>query len=86
MEAEELALEIEHSFNPYGSEKTAKILSQHFLRTHRTIQQSIVRGIFIFLRDLSKEEYYDARNANAVKAAKLAIEAIDREHVGFPLI
>ena len=86
MEAEELALEIENSFNPYGSEKTAKILSQHFLRTHRTIQQSIVRGIFIFLRDLSKEEYYDARNANAVKAAKLAIEAIDREHVGFPLI
>ena len=86
MEAEELALEIEHSFNPYGSEKTAKILSQHFLRTHRTIQQSIVRGIFIFLRDLSKEEYYDARNANAVKAAKLAIEAIYREYFGFPLI
>ena len=84
--AEDLAMEIENAFNQFGSHDTAEVLSKHFLRTHRTIQQSIVRGMFVFLRDLAKEEYFDARNENAVKAAKLAVEAIDREKISFPLI
>ena len=83
---EMLARDIEDAFNQFGSHETAKVLSKHFLNTHRTIQQSIVRGMFVFLRDLAKEEYFDERNENAVKAAKLAVEAIDREKISFPLI
>ena len=78
---------LEHIFNYFGSDTTAKEATAYLLRNcHRTILQSITRGVFIYLRALSKVEYYDARNEASVKVAKVAIKAIDDEDIGFPLI
>ena len=82
-----LAKTLDHIFNDFGSDRTAKECAEYLAtRTHRTIQQSIVRGIFIFLRKLASIEYYDDRNEASVKAAKVAIKAIDDARIGFPMI
>ena len=82
-----LAKTLDYVFNDFGSDRTANECAEYLAtRTHHTIQQSIVRGIFIFLRKLASIEYYDDRNEASVKAAKVAIKAIDDAHIGFPMI
>lgn len=84
---EALAKTLDTLFNSFScdtmAQEAANIITS---KTHRTIQQNITRGIFIYLRTLAKQEYFDARNESSVMAARAAIKAIDDEHIGFPLI
>ena len=86
MSAKDLAVEITNTFNNYNSGESAKIMAEHFMNVHPTIQQSLVRGMFVFLRKLAETDYYDARNEDAVKAARAAVKAIDKEGIYFPMI
>ena len=86
MTSKELAVEITNTFNDFNSAESAKIMAEHFVNVHPTIQQSIVRGMFVFLRKLAKSEYYDARNEDAVKAARAAVKAVDEEKIYFPMV
>lgn len=83
-----LAKTLSYVFNSFGSDRTAKDMAEYTCRyTHKTIQQSIVRGMFIFLRQMGNSEYYDARNEAAVKASKIAMDAVDNsDYSGLPLI
>ena len=82
-----LAKTLDYIFNDFSCDRTANECAEYLAtRTHHTIQQSIVRGIFIFLRKLATVEYYDDRNEASILAAKVAIKAIDDAHIGFPLI
>ena len=86
MPAKDLAVEITNTFNDYNAGESAKIMAEHFVNVHPTIQQSLVRGMFVFLRKLAETEYYDARNEDAVKAARAAVKAIDEEKIYFSMV
>jgi len=78
---------IEHLFNTFSSDRMAKETAEYLTTyCHRTIQQSIMRGIVIFLRKMADSPYYDARNEASVKAAKTMIEAYDNAHISLPMI
>ena len=84
---EALAETLDILFNSFGCDTMAQEAADIITtKTHRTIQQNITRGVFIYLRTLAKQEYFDARNESSVMAARAAIKAIDDEHIGFPLI
>lgn len=85
MTSKELAIEITNTFNDFNSGESAKIMAEHFMNVHPTIQQSLVRGMFVFLRKLAEIEYYDKRNIDAVMAARAAVKAIDEEEINFPM-
>lgn len=78
---------LEYLFNNFSSDRMAKDAAEYICtRAHRTLQQSIIRGVFILLRRMATVEYYDDRNEASVKAAKAAIKAIDDENIAFPFI
>ena len=83
-----LAKTLSYVFNTFGSDRVAKDMATYICNnTHKTIQQSIVRGMFIFLRQMGNNEYYDARNEAAVKASKVAMDAVDNsEYSALPFI
>ena len=82
-----LAKTLEYLFNHFGSDNMAKETADYICTyTHKTLQQSIMRGIIILLRHMATMENYDARNEASVKAAKAAIKAIDEEHITLPFI
>ena len=74
-------------FNSFSSDAMAKEAAEYIVtQCHRTIQQSIMRGVVIFLRKMAASEYYDERNKASVRAAKSMIEAYDRENIRLPMI
>ena len=82
-----LAKSLEYLFNYFGSDSMAKEAADYICTyTHKTLQQSIMRGVIILLRRMAKVENYDARNEASIKAAKVAIKAIDDEQISFPFI
>lgn len=83
-----LAKTLEHVFNTFGSDHTAKEAADYICtHCHRTIQQSIMRGVVILLRRMAAVEYYDDRNEASVKMARAAVKAIDEQGVSsLPMI
>lgn len=82
-----LGMTLECLFNRFGSDKTAEDMADYLCRyCHHTIQQSIMRGVVIFLRKMAATEYYDDRNESSVKAARTMIEAYDNARHSLPFI
>ena len=74
-------------FNTFSSDKLAKETAEYLTRyCHRTIQQSIMRGVVVFLRKMASSEYYDDRNEGSVNAAKIMIDAYDKADCQLPMI
>ena len=71
----------------YPNELVAQKVVESFIRSHRTLQQSMVRTLYIVLRRLGEyyevhPNYFDARNEESVKWLK-EVSKLDRY---FPLI
>lgn len=78
---------LEYLFNEFGSDRVAKDAAEYICTyAHRTLQQSIMRGVLILLRRMAAVEHYDARNESSVKMAKTAVKAIDEAGISLPFI
>lgn len=83
-----LAKTVELIANAFGSEKTAKETAEYICtKVHRTLQQSIMRFVLIFLRRMAdKNMSCDARNEASVKAARIMVQAYDDNKLNLPFI
>lgn len=71
-------------FNTYSTKTIAETCSKNVIvETHKTTQQQIMLGVIYFLKAMSENQYADERNEAAVKAAKVAYQALQDAHLTY---
>ena len=77
--AVELAGKLEDFANSF-SDSENKIVATHIMRSHRTLQQGVMRLFLTMCKDWAANEeadFYDLRNEATVKLAKRIVELDD---------